>query len=247
VCRGCYFFLCVVVLWVLRFVLLCDCVVGAQFLPCDCVEDAGMLDTPIFCVFLTTNMFTCMYICVCVYIRICEIENPQHNHTTNKFEHPQHNHTTNKLHSNTTTRPNTLDHHTTNTRANIWIPVCPAKSTKISIWASTMADTADAVLHWSKLTYAVCCSIVQCDVVWCRVRHWIAVRGSTLNCSRLTYTVCCSVLQRVAVRCSVAVCCSVLHCVAVPVADTAAVMSRESRHTSVHVSIFHVATRCTAL
>ena len=126
-----FFSSCVVVLWVLRFVLLCGCVVGAQFIPCDCVEDARMLDTPIFCVFLPTNMFTCMY--MCVYIRICVTENPQHKHTTNKFEHPQHDHTTNKLHSNTTTLPNTLDHHSTNKIANNWIPVCPAKSTKISI------------------------------------------------------------------------------------------------------------------
>jgi len=62
---------------------------------------------------------------------------------------------------------------------------------------------------------AVCCSVLQCVVMFCGVLQCAASCCSVLQC----VAVCCSVLQCVAVCCSVlqcvAVCCIVLQCVAV--------------------------------
>jgi hypothetical protein len=58
-----------------------------------------------------------------------------------------------------------------------------------------------------------CCSMMQCDAVWCRVLPCVAVCCSVFQCA----AVCCSLLQCVAVCCSVLQCiavyCSVLQCV----------------------------------
>jgi len=89
----------------------------------------------------------------------------------------------------------------------------------------------------------VCCSVLQCVTVWCRVIHketfsisfwfsptyprelghrltFLVLQRVAVSCSGLQWVaVCCSVLQCAAVCCSVlqcvAVCCSVLQCAAV--------------------------------
>ena len=80
-------------------------------------------------------------------------------------------------------------------------------------------QSSDRALRvYIRLTFATCCSVLQCIAVRCSVcsvLQRVAVEYSVLQC----VAVCCSALQCVAVCCSVlqrvAACCSLLQCVAV--------------------------------
>jgi len=94
---------------------------------------------------------------------------------------------------------------------------CVAVCCRVLQWVTVCCSASKRRL---RLVVELCCSVLQCVVVWCNALHCVAV------CCRVLYcvAVCCSALQCDAVplhgvsvllwRC-VAVCCRVLQCVAV--------------------------------
>jgi len=109
-------------------------------------------------------------------------------------------------------------------------------------------QSSDRALRvYIRLTFAMCCSVLQCVAVYCSALQCVAV-----CCSVMWWNaVCCSALQCVAVRCSalqcvtvccsvlqrVAVCCSALQCVAVQVRIEREHNSRQSSNTVLCVGL----------
>ena len=74
----------------------------------------------------------------------------------------------------------------------------------------------------------MCCSVLQCAVVYSSVLQCVAVRCSVLRC----IAVCCSALL------CVAVCCSVLQCVAVPREDDSGGLKDVLLHEIINIPVF---------